>query len=210
MEISEWLLFVVVASVAIMSPGPAVLVAMRNSLNGGARRVMVSSLGNIVGLVCVAGLATLGLGAVLHTAEWLFSLIKVLGAAYLVYLGIRQCRAETPLLSAASVTAQRGWSRWRTFLEGYLVAISNPKAILFFSALFPQFIVPESALVPQFALLIATFMMMSFMTLVGYGLLARRLVSQLRSPRWTRYIQRLMGSLFIGLGISLFRARLPA
>ncbi|MBW5801252.1 LysE family translocator [Halomonas elongata] len=210
MEISEWLLFVVVASVAIMSPGPAVLVAMRNSLNGGARRVMVSSLGNIVGLVCVAGLATLGLGAVLHTAEWLFSLIKVLGAAYLVYLGIRQWRAETPLLSAASVTAQRGWSRWRTFLEGYLVAISNPKAILFFSALFPQFIVPESALVPQFALLIATFMMMSFMTLVGYGLLARRLVSQLRSPRWTRYIQRLMGSLFIGLGISLFRARLPA
>ncbi|OBX38192.1 homoserine/homoserine lactone efflux protein [Halomonas elongata] len=210
MEISEWLLFVVVASVAIMSPGPAVLVAMRNSLNGGARRVMMSSLGNIVGLVCVAGLATLGLGAVLHTAEWLFSLIKVLGAAYLVYLGIRQWRAETPLLSAASVTAQRGWSRWRTFLEGYLVAISNPKAILFFSALFPQFIVPESALVPQFALLIATFMMMSFMTLVGYGLLARRLVSQLRSPRWTRYIQRLMGSLFIGLGISLFRARLPA
>ncbi|SHL32761.1 LysE family translocator [Halomonas caseinilytica] len=210
MEISEWLLFVVVASVAIMSPGPAVLVAMRNSLNGGARRVMVSSLGNIVGLVCVAGLATLGLGAVLHTAEWLFSLIKVLGAAYLVYLGIRQWRAETPLLSAASVTAQRGWSRWRTFLEGYLVAISNPKAILFFSALFPQFIVPESALVPQFALLIATFMMMSFMTLVGYGLLARRLVSQLRSPRWTRYIQRFMGSLFIGLGISLFRARLPA
>lgn len=210
MEISEWLLFVVVASVAIMSPGPAVLVAMRNSLNGGARRVMVSSLGNIVGLVCVAGLATLGLGAVLHTAEWLFSLIKVLGAAYLVYLGIRQWRAETPLLSAASVTAQRGWSRWRTFLEGYLVAISNPKAILFFSALFPQFIVPESALVPQFALLIATFIMMSFMTLVGYGLLARRLVSQLRSPRWTRYIQRLMGSLFIGLGISLFRARLPA
>ncbi|MGQ0332850.1 LysE family translocator [Halomonas elongata] len=210
MEISEWLLFVVVASVAIMSPGPAVLVAMRNSLNGGARRVMVSSLGNIVGLVCVAGLATLGLGAVLHTAEWLFSLIKVLGAAYLVYLGIRQWRAETPLLSAASVTVQRGWSRWRTFLEGYLVAISNPKAILFFSALFPQFIVPESALVPQFALLIATFMMMSFMTLVGYGLLARRLVSQLRSPRWTRYIQRLMGSLFIGLGISLFRARLPA
>lgn len=210
MEMSEWLLFVVVAAVAIMSPGPAVLVAMRNSLNGGARRVMVSSLGNIVGLACVAGLATLGLGAVLHTAEWLFSLIKVLGAAYLVYLGIRQWRAETPLLSAASVTARSGWSRWRTFLEGYLVAISNPKAILFFSALFPQFIVPESALVPQFALLIATFMMMSFMTLVGYGLLARRLVSQLRSPRWTRYIQRLMGSLFIGLGISLFRARLPA
>ncbi|WP_129139339.1 LysE family translocator [Modicisalibacter coralii] len=211
MSLSVWLLYITFAAAATLSPGPAALVALRNGLSGGTWRVAASSLGNITGIACVAGLATLGLGAVLHTSEWLFTLLKTCGALYLIYLGIRQWRSSSSLLAALSATrAPTGWSPFKTFGEGYLVAISNPKAILFFSALFPQFIAASRPLLPQFLILIATIMTMSFLALMGYGLLAGRLAHRLRSPRWARRFQRTLGGLFIGLGVSLFRIRLPA
>ncbi|MGP9764277.1 LysE family translocator [Halomonas sp. AOP13-D3-9] len=207
MQLSTWLLFVAVALVSIASPGPAFLVAVRNGMAGGAKRVALSSLGNITGLLILASAAVLGLGVVLNASEVLFNLLKLGGAAYLIYLGIRQWRSNTSL--AVSTSPAKSTPRWRTVSEGVLVAMSNPKAILFFTALFPQFLDTQRALLPQFSIMVGTFMALSFVTLMTYGTLAKHLVRWLSSRSRVAWVNRLMGSAFIGLGLSILRLRQP-
>lgn len=207
MPLSTWLLFIAVAMVSIASPGPAFLVAVRNGMAGGAKRVALSSLGNITGLLMLASAAVLGLGVVLSASEILFSLLKLCGAAYLIYLGIRQWRSKGPL--AFSTRPVKPTSRWRTFSEGALVAMSNPKAILFFTALFPQFLDMQRALLPQFSIMVSTFMALSFTTLMTYGGLAKQLSRWLSSAPRVKWVNRIMGSAFIGLGVSILRLRQP-
>lgn len=207
MLLSTWLLFVAVAMVSIASPGPAFLVAVRNGMAGGAKRVALSSLGNITGLLILASAAVLGLGIVLNASEVLFSLLKLGGAAYLIYLGIRQWRSRTS--PAISTIAAKPTPRWRTFSEGVLVAVSNPKAILFFTALFPQFLDTQRALLPQFSIMVGTFMALSFAVLMIYGGLAKHLSRWLSSASRVKWVNRMMGSAFIGLGVSILRLRQP-
>lgn len=207
MLLSTWLFFVAVAMVSIASPGPAFLVAVRNGMAGGARRVALSSLGNITGLLILASAAVLGLGIVLNASEVLFSLLKLGGAAYLIYLGIRQWRSRTS--PAISTIAAKPTPRWRTFSEGVLVAVSNPKAILFFTALFPQFLDTQRALLPQFSIMVGTFMALSFAVLMIYGGLAKHLSRWLSSASRVKWVNRMIGSAFIGLGISILRLRQP-
>lgn len=207
MLLSTWLLFVAVAMISIASPGPAFLVAVRNGMAGGAKRVALSSLGNITGLLILASAAVLGLGVVLNASEMLFSLLKLGGAAYLIYLGIRQWRSNTSL-SVATI-ATKPPPRWRTFSEGALVAVSNPKAILFFTALFPQFLDTQRALLPQFSIMVGTFMALSFAVLMLYGGLAKHFSRWLSSASRVKWVNRMMGSAFIGLGVSILRLRQP-
>ncbi|HET8790340.1 MAG TPA: LysE family translocator [Modicisalibacter sp.] len=207
MSLTTWLLFVAVAAISILSPGPAFMVAIRNGMSGGVRRVAVSSLGNIIGLLVVAGTAVLGLGVVLETSEWLFTALKLFGAGYLIYLGVRQWRSRASIIVASTAAPARGMSY--VFGEGLLVALSNPKAILFFTALFPQFLDTGVPLWPQFTIMVGTFMALSFCTLVIYGSLARRIAGLLGSARRVLWINRLIGSAFVGLGVSLLRLRQP-
>lgn len=207
MSLTTWLLFLAVAAISILSPGPAFLVAIRNGMSSGVRRVAVSSLGNIVGLFVVAGTAVLGLGVVLETSEWLFTALKFFGAGYLIYLGIRQWRSRESL-AMADITAPAR-SVTYVFGEGLLVALSNPKAILFFTALFPQFLDTGVPLWPQFTIMVGTFMALSFCTLVIYGGLARRIAGLFGSARRVRWLNRIVGSAFIGLGVALLRLRQP-
>jgi homoserine/homoserine lactone efflux protein len=207
MALTTWLLFVAMAAVSILSPGPAFLVAVRNGMAGGVRRVALSSLGNISGLLLLASAAVLGLGVVLTTSEMLFTALKLCGAGYLIYLGVRQWRNPASLVVASPAPPTRG--RAHIFSEGLLVAISNPKAILFFTALFPQFLDPGLPLAPQFTLMVGTFMALSFATLMAYGSLARQIACWLGSAKRARWVNRFMGSAFIGLGVSLLRLRQP-
>ncbi|GHB02130.1 LysE family translocator [Modicisalibacter luteus] len=208
MALTTWLLFVAIAAVSILSPGPAFLVAVRNGMAGGMRRVALSSLGNISGLLLLASAAVLGLGVVLTTSEVLFTALKLCGAGYLIYLGVRQWR-QPSLVVTRPTAPTHGRARARVFSEGLLVAISNPKAILFFTALFPQFLDPQLPLVPQFTLMVGTFMALSFVTLMTYGSLARQIARWLGSAKQARWVNRFVGSAFIGLGVSLLRLRQP-
>ncbi|WP_235040559.1 LysE family translocator [Vreelandella profundi] len=207
MPLSTWLLFVAMALVSIASPGPAFLVAVRNGMAGGTKRVALSSLGNIIGLLMLASAAVLGLGVILNASEMLFSLLKFGGAAYLIYLGIRQWRSQRSL--AVPSTAAKPTPQWRIFSEGLLVAMSNPKAILFFTALFPQFLDTQRALLPQFSMMVCTFMVLSFATLMAYGGLSKHLTRWLSNTRRVKWVNRIMGSAFIGLGVSILRMRQP-
>ncbi|MBT0963309.1 LysE family translocator [Denitromonas iodatirespirans] len=204
MAFDTWLMFVVVAALAILSPGPAILLAITNGSRGGLRAVALSSLGNILGVAAVAGVSVFGLGALLQTSALLFLVVKLIGAAYLVYLGIKQLRrAAVSLSQAAAVDGPVQRPAAGLFREGALVALTNPKAIAFFTALFPVFLDTGRPLALQFGLMTATFMALSFMSLLAYGALARSAGRWLAEPRRQRAFNRVTGGVFIGLGASL-------
>lgn len=206
MAFETWLMFAAVATLAILSPGPAVLLAITNGSRGGMRAVALSSLGNILGVAAVAGVSVFGLGALLKTSASLFLLAKLVGAAYLVYLGLKQFRRAALSLSQAAAAAGTGQRPAGALLrEGALIALTNPKAIAFFTALFPVFLDTARPLALQFVLMTATFMALSFMSLTAYGLLARSAGRWLAEPRRQRLFNRVTGGVFIGLGASLLQ-----
>ena len=210
MLFSTWLLFVAVALVAIASPGPAILRAISNSLSYGIKSVLLSSFGNVVGLFVVSTAAIFGLGAVLKTSTSLFLVLKLFGAGYLIYLGIKQWRAKANLFdhNVSHDIISRQKSKRAYFTEGFLIAVTNPKAILFFTALFPQFINTDAALAPQFLIMTLSFMALSFSMLMTYGLLAskaKRWFSQGQRGKW---FNRLLGSLLATMGVGLLQLKL--
>jgi threonine/homoserine/homoserine lactone efflux protein len=207
MEFSNWLLFSGIALIAVISPGPAVLLAVTNSLTRGMAKSVYSSLGNITGLFLVSGAAILGLGAVLQTSTVLFSTVKILGAIYLIYLGIRQFNSSDNVFKNPIQTATKiPWNR-NTFLQGIIVAISNPKAILFFTALFPQFIDGSKSVPFQFLILTTTFMLYSFIALVIYSMGAQSAKGWFARGDRLRWFNRISGAFFIAFGLGLFRLR---
>lgn len=207
MQLSTWLLFLVVTFIAVISPGPAILLSISNSIRFGISKVILSSFGNICGLFLLSTVAIFGLGAVLKTSPSVFLIIKIIGAAYLIYLGIRQWRSNTIFFDGIEKKASQKKSNQRFFIEGFLIAMTNPKAILFFTALFPQFINTEQALAQQFLIMTFTFMIISFVSLVGYGVLAVRAKHWLSTGQRAKWFNRILGGLFVAIGLGLLQLK---
>ena len=207
MDISTWLLFMGVAIVAVISPGPAILLSISNSIRFGVSKVVLSSFGNICGLLILSTAAIFGLGAILKTSTTLFLVIKLIGAAYLIYLGIRQWRSKTNFFEGIEEESTQLKSNKRFFVEGFLIAVTNPKAILFFTALFPQFINMQASLVSQFLIMTFTFMAISFVALTTYGLLAKKTKKWLSTGQRAKWFNRTLGSLFVLIGVGLLQLK---
>ncbi len=208
MQLHTLLAFTAVAAVAILSPGPATLLALRNSMAWGPRRAVWSTLGNVCGLFCLSAAAMLGLGVVLQSSAVLFGLVKLLGAGYLFYVGVRQILGRGVSLVPADADAPTAPPpRSRLFVEALLTASTNPKPILFFTALFPQFLDDHAPLLPQFFVLTGLFMALSFTSLVTYAMLASRARALLARPRFTLWLNRSVGALFVGFGAALLTLR---
>ncbi|WP_219115796.1 LysE family translocator [Janthinobacterium sp. UMAB-56] len=212
MHLSNWLLFCSVALLVTFSPGPAVLLAISNAIAVGPRRAMISSMGNGFGLFIISGVAMAGMGVVLATSATAFMLLKLAGALYLVYLGIKQWRSKTSVVAEAPVApgAANPNSFWKLFRQGLTVALTNPKAILFFSALFPQFITPGEPVAIQFTVLTASFVACAMLAHLFYANLARLLKTQLATPGRAKLFNRITGGAFVLLGLSLLRLRSKA
>ena len=212
MHLSNWLLFCSVALLVTFSPGPAVLLAISNAIAVGPRRAMISSMGNGFGLFIISGVAMAGMGVVLATSATAFMLLKLAGALYLVYLGIKQWRSKTSVVADAPVAlgAANPNSFWKLFRQGLTVALTNPKAILFFSALFPQFITPGEPVAIQFTVLTTSFVACAMLAHLFYANLARLLKTQLATPGRARLFNRICGGAFVLLGLSLLRLRSKA
>jgi len=202
------LAYTAIAWLAIVSPGPAVVLALRNGASLGIRAAVWSSLGNISGIALLSSAAMLGLGALLMSSALLFAFAKVVGALYLFYIGIRHLfgRASviTPIEGTAQVVAQRPLALYR---EGLLMATMNPKPILFFTALFPPFLDTGAPLLPQFLVLTGIFMALSFFTLLTYASLAGRVRHVLIKPRFARFVNRVVGAVFVAFGAFLLALR---
>lgn len=208
MNLTPWLLFCALALVTAFSPGPAVLLAVTNSATLGMRKAMLSSAGNAAGVFVVSAVAMLGLGALLKTSAWLFGALKIAGAAYLIYLGIRQWRSRMNVFDQTVMTAGlQSQAPARLFLQGLLVAATNPKSILFFTALLPQFMTPGAPALRQFFTLTLTFAACTVASHFFYMALARGMSRWFAQPARARWFNRIAGTLFAALGIGVLRLR---
>jgi homoserine/homoserine lactone efflux protein len=204
MTIQAWLMYLTLVIVATSTPGPAVLFIMTNSTLHGCRKAAFAALGNIIGLLCLGIMAVAGLGTIIKTSEIIFDIIKYVGAAYLIYLGLKMILQKNfDLTAIQSPSISTGVSSQKIFFQALGVAISNPKAIVFLTALFPQFININAALIPQFSALIATLMIFSFSFLMLYAFLAHNAKTWLTKPNRIKAFNRTSGSIFIGFGVLL-------
>jgi threonine/homoserine/homoserine lactone efflux protein len=208
MDITIWLTFVAASLITTFSPGPAVLLAVSNSISFGVRNALASSAGNVTGIFLVSSAAVAGLGVVLHTSSLLFLVMKVVGAAYLIYLGVRQWKSKINIFDRQVHCANSSKQQTaRFFTQGLLVAITNPKAILFFTALFPQFLKVEVSMPEQFLVFTSTFAGCAVVSHCLYVLLARRIKDWFSSSYRAALFNRISGGAFVILGIGLFRLK---
>lgn len=195
MTLASWLVYAIAIVVLTITPGPTVLMCISTSVNLGPRKALVACLGSTTAIVGIMALSALGLGAALAASEAAFSVLKWLGAAYLAYLGVRAL-----MLSAGEIRvsgALPSTTNARTYAQGFLVGVSNPKALLFFGALFPQFITPGAPQWPQFMLMGATFVFFEALWLTLYALLAVKAQHWLQQPRRARLFNRVTGVVFL-------------
>ncbi|MDP1739493.1 LysE family translocator [Polaromonas sp.] len=208
MTLTTYFLYLAAVALLILTPGPTMLMCMTTSLNHGARKAMTSAAGSVSAVLGVMLLSALGLGALLAASETAFTVAKVVGATYLIYLGIKTFRSD-----AAVLRSDEGMTeipRRSFFLRGFLVGASNPKAVLFFAAFFPQFLNPAAPFVPQFAILALTFMAFELSVLNACALGVSRLAPLLRSSRAVRWFNRVSGGLFALMGGLLLLTRRQA
>jgi threonine/homoserine/homoserine lactone efflux protein len=197
-----WLLFIVASLVLIVTPGQDMILVMSRSIARGSAAGVATAAGVSVGLVGHTILATLGLGAILRTSEWLFVALKLAGAAYLVYLGIQLIRAAKHELA---VSADAPHSLWRLFFDGALSNVSNPKIAVFYFAFLPQFVLP-GATQPTLSVFVLglVFAGLTFLVKGPVGLGAGLLSGWLRSrPKVIAWLHRTSGAVLIGLGLKL-------
>jgi len=195
-----WLLFALTEAVLCSSPGPAVLLVLSQGLARGTRASIFSNLGVLAGNTFYFALSATGLGAVLLASYEVFSAIRWLGAAYLIWLGLAAFRGRSAVLSvtpAAGAPERRG----RMFLNGAMLQVSNPKALVFFTALLPQFIDPRGPVLVQVAILAVTSVVIEFFVLLAYGALAGRLIALTTRPRAATLANRVAGSMLIVAGV---------
>ena len=207
MSIEAWLLFTITETVLCLSPGPAVLLVLSVGLTRGWQPGLQASAGILVANLLYFVLSATSLGAMLLASWELFVLIKWLGAAYLIWLGLKTMFAHGDVAGAVAAPLTSPRTGMGTFLHGLVAQGANPKALLFFTALLPQFVNPAVPLTSQIALLAATSVLIEFGVLTGYAVLASRASGLARRPRCVRLINRVGGGLLIGAGAGLARLK---
>jgi homoserine/homoserine lactone efflux protein len=208
MSFHTWFLFATAYLVTTISPGPNVLLVIRNTVRFGSRGTAATIAGNLLAQLVVVLLVALGVGAVLAAMPPLFLAMKVFGAVYLMVLGVKQLRSRKPE-AAASVNAlsAQPLARRKIFREALLVSGSNPKTLIFLSAFMPQFIAHDQPLPTQFIAMYLTVACIVALVHTIYSFGVRRIHSGLGTSRWIEALKRCSGLVFFGLGIKLLTAK---
>ncbi|SFQ29999.1 homoserine/homoserine lactone efflux protein [Variovorax sp. 770b2] len=206
MDLHVWLAFLVASCVIAVSPGSGAVLSMSHGLCYGVRRTTATIVGLQLGLAVILLVAGLGVGAVLTASATAFTVIKVVGACYLLWLGWRQWRAPVAKVDgdAAQATGEPDLTAPQRVLRGFLTNVTNPKGIVFMAAVLPQFIQPTRPLWLQLLVLLATTVMVDVTVMHGYAWLAARLQGVLRSVRARRAQNRVFGGVLMAMGAFLF------
>lgn len=195
-----WLTFVAAATALLLIPGPTVLLVLSYALSKGRGVALASAAGVALGDLVAMSASLAGLGALVLASATLFTLLKWLGAVYLVWLGVRLIRSAPS--QGLTTDAMRGDVTARgVFWHAAAVTALNPKSIAFFIAFVPQFLDPGTTLAPQFAVLIATFVGLAALNALAYALLADRLRRMIARPRILTWITRAGGAALIAMGV---------
>jgi threonine/homoserine/homoserine lactone efflux protein len=210
MTFTTYLLYLAAVAVLVITPGPTMLMSITNAASHGTTKALTSTAGSVTAVLGVMLLSAMGLGALLAASDLAFTALKVVGAGYLIYLGVSTFLSADRAVFVVDEADTSTKSGRALFVQGWLVGASNPKAILFFSAFFPQFIDPNEDGIRQFAILATTFVAMEFSVLSLCCVFAARLAPWLRKPGRARWFNRASGSLFAGMGALLLLVRRPA
>ncbi|HEX2580744.1 MAG TPA: LysE family translocator [Dongiaceae bacterium] len=196
MTIETWLAFAFASILLCLIPGPTVLMVVSYGLGQGRRAALATVLGVFCGDFVAMTASMAGLGTVLLASAQLFTILKIAGAAYLLYLGVKLWRAPAIAGRAAS-----GTSPARMVAHAFAVTALNPKTIIFFIAFVPQFISAARPLLPQLILCEATFLVIGSLNALGYALAAQAARGWIARPRTGRAINRVGGTLLVGAGL---------
>jgi threonine/homoserine/homoserine lactone efflux protein len=199
MNLHTWWLFVGMTFVVSATPGPNMLLVMSSSARFGVRAAMATMVGCMTALMAMMCISAAGMGALLQAFPNVFDALRLAGAAYLAYLGVLCWRAPVHEAQAdVEVVPPASQSAWALYRRGAMVAASNPKAMLFAAAFFPQFIHAGSAPLPQFAILLATFTVIEVSWYFVYAFSGHKLSQHLQRPNVMRMFNRVTGGVFIG------------
>jgi homoserine/homoserine lactone efflux protein len=193
-----WLAFAAAAAAVIAIPGPTTLMVMGHTVSSGWRMGAISLIGVTLGDICAITLSVLGFSALLATSAEAFLVMKWLGAAYLVWLGIQLWRAPPAELTPTSEARVSGG---KAIIQTFVVTLLNPKGILFFAAFLPQFIDPARPLWPQVILLMITFDVIAAAIQGGYIWAMTRARNRIVSPRALKAMNRAGGAMLVGAGL---------
>jgi threonine/homoserine/homoserine lactone efflux protein len=197
------MIFALVSFIGIATPGPTVLLALTNGSRYGVRRAGVGMAGAVLLDFVLIGAVALGLGALLAASELWFSIIKWAGVCYLAFLGLMLLRSKGTLdLSLRATTGTGSGSARAIFLKSFLVAVTNPKGYLFFSAFLPQFIVPTSPQASQYLALAIVFAAIDLLVMAAYAMLGSQAVRLLRASG-ALWLDRICGGALLALAGSL-------
>ncbi|MCY1449713.1 Homoserine/homoserine lactone efflux protein [compost metagenome] len=191
-----------------MAPGPNNLLSLNNAARFGLARASVAGIGRLLAFAGMLALAASGLALVLQASAWLFLAIKLVGAAYLLWLALQLWR--TPVQSIEAACGGVSGNLWRLTRQEFWVAAGNPKAILIFTAFLPQFVDPRQAVGAQFAQLGAAFLLLELLAIALYGLAGVHLGKLLAGPRARRLFNRGCAALLGSAGLGLLLSRRPA
>ncbi len=207
MTLSTWWLYVAMTFVVSATPGPNMLLVMVSGARYGFFAACTTMAGCLTALLGMLSLSAAGVGAVLQASPAVFDALRLAGAAYLAYLGIQLWRAPVAADADRDIAAPlRETTAGQRFRQGFLVAASNPKAILFAAALFPQFINAEHPQLPQFALLLATFVVIEVAWYAIYAAGGQRLAAYLHDTTVMKTFNRMTGGVFVGFALLMARA----
>ncbi len=201
MDLNLWLAFVAASFVLLIIPGPTILLVLSYALSQGRKVALATAAGVAFGDLIAMSASLLGLGALVLASATLFVALKWVGAAYLIYLGLKLYRSAAGAslgdLAEKSELPARG-----VFGHAATVTALNPKPIVFFIAFVPQFIRPENPLLPQFAILIATFVSLAALNALAYAVLADRMREKIERPNVLSSLTRFGGGILIAMGIA--------
>ncbi len=203
MSIELYLSFVAITIVLLLSPGPSVLLSINNGIKYGSKLASVGVMGNVIAFQVLMVLSATGLGAVLATSSEFFIVLKIIGAMYLIYLGFKLWFASVPKSIDGQSSVQKQKSPLSLFKEAFFVTISNPKALVFVSALLPQFINTNNALLPQIILLSLTTAVIHFTIYQSYAVLSSKAKYKLESSKNRSVFNKISGVTFVSFGVAL-------
>lgn len=199
MDLHVWLIYLLTAVGLSLSPGPNGLLALTHGALHGRRKALFTICGGVFGFVVVIALSMFGIGALLRASIVWLTVMKWVGGAYLVWLGIQVWRA--PAIGVDVGTAVSPRAGWSLFRQGALSALTNPKGLLFFAAFLPQFIDPNRSLVVQFVIMATTFAFTELMTEFFLASMAHRVSPWLR--RVGKRFNQTCGGVFVAIGLAL-------
>ncbi|EGQ7814649.1 LysE family translocator [Vibrio parahaemolyticus] len=205
MQFDTWIYYTLAILVLTASPGPSSLLCLSKGVSSGFRLALTTALGSLSAITIILTLSFTGLGVVIASSEFVFNIIKWCGAAYLIWLGIQAFRSKQNDFSKSD-SALVSTSHVSAYTSGFIVGSSNPKAIIFFTALFPQFIDPTDSLLAQYAIFAGTFVVFELSWLTFYALLGVKTSNWLFEAGRAKLFNRLTGGVFISAGVMLSTA----